>query len=75
VRGTIAALEIGGDRRQGYLNTVGMKVRELGLAQGLLLRPLGNVLYLLPPYCITPEELDFAYVGIGKILADLLAEG
>jgi adenosylmethionine---8-amino-7-oxononanoate aminotransferase len=74
VRGTIAALEIGGDRSQGYLNKVGMKVRELGLSQGLLLRPLGNVLYLLPPYCITPEELDFTYVGISKILADLLAE-
>jgi adenosylmethionine---8-amino-7-oxononanoate aminotransferase len=73
VRGTIAALEIGEDQGQGYLHNVGMAVRQLAISQNLLLRPLGNVLYILPPYCITDSELDFVYAGIHKILDDLLA--
>ena len=34
------------------------------LERGLLLRPLGNVVYLLPPYCITDAELDRAWDAI-----------
>jgi adenosylmethionine---8-amino-7-oxononanoate aminotransferase len=51
VQGTIAAMNIGDDQGKGYLNEVGMKIRQLAIEQGLLLRPLGNVLYLMPPYC------------------------
>jgi len=38
------------------------------IAHNLLLRPLGNVLYLLPPYCITADELALAYQGITAVL-------
>ena len=31
------------------------------LSKGILLRPLGNVLYMMPPYCIQEEELHFIY--------------
>jgi adenosylmethionine-8-amino-7-oxononanoate aminotransferase len=27
----------------------------------VLLRPLGNTIYVMPPYCISPDELDFVY--------------
>jgi adenosylmethionine-8-amino-7-oxononanoate aminotransferase len=37
----------------------GLKVFQHGLTRGALLRPLGNVVYFLPPYIITPEEIDF----------------
>ncbi|MCX7110988.1 MAG: adenosylmethionine--8-amino-7-oxononanoate transaminase [Proteobacteria bacterium] len=37
----------------------GLKVYRHGLERGVLLRPLGNVVYFMPPYVITPEEIDF----------------
>ncbi|TIW31203.1 MAG: aminotransferase class III-fold pyridoxal phosphate-dependent enzyme, partial [Mesorhizobium sp.] len=40
------------------------KLRAFFLERGLLVRPLGNVLYLLPPYCITGNELDGLYDAI-----------
>src|SRR5450755_2467727 len=36
----------------------GLKVYRHGLARGVLLRPIGNVVYFMPPYVITPEEID-----------------
>ncbi len=71
VQGTIAAMNIGDDQGKGYLDEVGMKIRQLAIEQGLLLRPLGNVLYLMPPYCITDEELSIVYIGIQRILDSL----
>ena len=35
----------------------GLKVYQHALQQGALLRPLGNVIYFMPPYVITPEEI------------------
>ncbi|HVT32083.1 MAG TPA: aminotransferase class III-fold pyridoxal phosphate-dependent enzyme, partial [Rhodanobacteraceae bacterium] len=37
----------------------GLRVYRHGLDRGVVLRPLGNVVYFMPPYCITPEEIDF----------------
>ncbi|MBD2088744.1 adenosylmethionine--8-amino-7-oxononanoate transaminase [Microcoleus sp. FACHB-1515] len=68
VMGTIAAMDIVTSEQQGYLNQVGLAVRKQAIDRKLLLRPLGNVLYLLPPYCITDEELAFVYEGISAIL-------
>ncbi|RWO20091.1 adenosylmethionine--8-amino-7-oxononanoate transaminase [Mesorhizobium sp.] len=55
--GTIAALDLRAGSA-GYLAEIGPKLRAFFLERGLLVRPLGNVLYLLPPYCITGDELD-----------------
>ncbi|TIS35896.1 adenosylmethionine--8-amino-7-oxononanoate transaminase [Mesorhizobium sp.] len=55
--GTIAALDLR-TGSAGYLAEIGPKLRAFFLERGLLVRPLGNVLYLLPPYCITSDELD-----------------
>jgi len=33
-------------------------------AQGVLLRPLGNSIYVMPPYCVTAPELDLVYDAI-----------
>ncbi|KAF0136907.1 MAG: bioA [Rhodospirillaceae bacterium] len=60
VTGTIAAFDVIGEG-SGYGAAVGRRLQDFFLARGLLLRPLGNVVYLLPPYCITPEQLDRAY--------------
>lgn len=55
--GTILALDLRAGSA-GYLAEIGPKLRAFFLERGLLVRPLGNVLYLLPPYCITGNELD-----------------
>ena len=45
----------------------GLKVFQHALQRGALLRPLGSVVYFLPPYVITPEQIDF--------LAEVASEG
>lgn len=54
--GSVAAIEI--NAPGGYLADVGATLRETGLAHGVLLRPLGNVLYAMPPLGIRPEALQ-----------------
>ena len=45
----------------------GLRVYQHALSRGALLRPLGNVCYLMPPYVITPEQIHF--------LAEVMTEG
>ena len=37
---------------------IGHRVYREALARGVILRPLGNVIYFMPPYVITPEEIE-----------------
>lgn len=60
VCGTIIAFEVK-DIVQGYSSSVRERITEQALAQGVYLRPLGNTVYLMPPYCITDEELQTVY--------------
>lgn len=69
VCGTIAAFDVGAD--QGYGAAVGRTLKAAFLERGLLLRPLGNVLYLLPPYCIDETALHRAWDAIDGVLAHL----
>ncbi|MBZ9765064.1 adenosylmethionine--8-amino-7-oxononanoate transaminase [Mesorhizobium sp. CA8] len=63
--GTIAALDLSVGNA-GYLAEVGPKLRAFCLERGLLVRPLGNVIYALPPYCVTSGELDRLYATIDE---------
>ena len=63
--GTIAALDLKATVG-GYLDEVGPKLRAFFRQRNLLIRPLGNVVYLMPPYCITATELDSAYEAIDE---------
>ena len=54
--GTIGALELRANDA-GYLSGMRPKLYRFFLERGVLLRPLGNVVYVLPPYVITPGEL------------------
>jgi adenosylmethionine-8-amino-7-oxononanoate aminotransferase len=60
-RGTILAVEFQVDEGTGYFSRLRDEFYALGLARGVLLRPLGNIVYVLPPYCITDEELRLVY--------------
>lgn len=68
-QGMVTAIEL-----KGYESTerIGLKIYEYALSQGVLLRPLGNVIYFMPPYVINYEEMDkmieVAYEGIKKVL-------
>jgi adenosylmethionine---8-amino-7-oxononanoate aminotransferase len=72
VSGTIAAIDINNHEQAGYLNNVGRKIGHHAIARGVLLRPLGNVLYLMPPYCITESELAWVYGQIDRVLDEVL---
>jgi adenosylmethionine-8-amino-7-oxononanoate aminotransferase len=59
--GLVGAVELVEDRgaRRGFdwRRRAGYRAYRRALARGVLLRPLGNVLYFLPPYCVTPAEI------------------
>ncbi len=69
--GTILAWEIKNDKQTSYFNEIGKIIYNEFLKRGIIMRPLGNVMYLVPPYCITSEELDFIYRNILEVLNDL----
>jgi adenosylmethionine-8-amino-7-oxononanoate aminotransferase len=58
--GTIGAIELRTDDA-GYLSAMRPKLYQFFLERGVLLRPLGNVVYVLPPYVIPPVELHHVY--------------
>jgi adenosylmethionine---8-amino-7-oxononanoate aminotransferase len=65
--GTIAALDIATDDA-GYLAGIGPRIYSDFLNRGLLVRPLGNTIYLMPPYCSTPHELDCVFNAISEVV-------
>lgn len=69
--GTIIAFELKTKEPTHYLNTISQKISDYFLQSGILLRPLGNVFYLIPPYIIKKEELRFIYSVIEKFLNDV----
>jgi len=58
--GTIGAIELRAEDA-GYLSSMRPKLYHFFLERGVLLRPLGNVVYVLPPYVISPDELRRVY--------------
>lgn len=61
--GTILAIELKVDQ-SGYNSSIKEGLYKHFISQGVLLRPLGNVIYILPPYCISDEELKQVYKSI-----------
>jgi adenosylmethionine-8-amino-7-oxononanoate aminotransferase len=66
--GTVAAIELKVPDA-GYLSSLRPRLYEFFLSRGVLLRPLGNVVYILPPYVITLDQLNFVYDVIQDSLA------
>ena len=65
--GTVMAVELkAGD--PGYFSQLRPLLYDFYLSKGVLLRPLGNVVYILPPYVITPEQLHYVYDVIAESL-------
>ena len=68
--GTIIAFEI--DRgKDEYLNNISAIITKKALEKGVYMRPLGNTVYLMPPYCITEKELKLVYNVILEIISNI----
>lgn len=69
--GTVSAMELRADD-PGYLSSLRPKLYDFFLQRGVLLRPLGNVVYVLPPYVIEPGELHRVYDVVSEAIEALL---
>ncbi|MGG7036044.1 MAG: adenosylmethionine--8-amino-7-oxononanoate transaminase [Flavobacterium sp.] len=66
VLGVIFALEIKTESNESYYGTMRNRLYNFFIENGIVLRPVGNTVYILPPYIITEEQLQKVYVTIEK---------
>ena len=69
--GTIIALEWETGNSTSYLSPLRDRLYNYFLNAGIILRPLGNIIYILPPYCITNEQLAYIYSKIIDALNEI----
>jgi len=71
VLGTILALEIITPDATSYFNPLRNRANNFFLEKGILMRPLGNVIYIVPPYCISDKDLDYIYASIEEFISSM----
>lgn len=71
IKGTIAAFDLKTSEESGYLNSIANQIKIKSHDYGLLIRPLGNTVYLMTPYCITEDELEWVYKKLGELMDDV----
>ncbi len=69
--GTLLAFDLKAGEQTSYFNNIRDTAYNFLLERGVLMRPLGNVLYLMPPYCTTDEQLAYTYEQIEALLITL----
>ena len=69
--GTILAMEWETGSSTSYFSSLRDRLYLYFLNAGVILRPLGNIIYILPPYCITNDELNYIYAKIEDALEEL----
>lgn len=69
--GTILAIEWKVDENTSYLSNIKDKLFAYFIDKGIILRPMGNLLYILPPYVITNQQLDYVYQTIKQALNEI----
>jgi adenosylmethionine-8-amino-7-oxononanoate aminotransferase len=70
-RGTILALELKTAENTSYFNNLRDYLNNFFLERNILIRPLGNILYLIPPYCVSESDLERTYQTIRELLDNL----
>ena len=68
VLGVIFALEIKTESSESYYGTLRNKLYDFFIENGVVLRPVGNIVYILPPYIITEEQLQKVYEVVENAL-------
>ena len=66
--GAILAIEFNTSEATSYVNEARHELYPFFLSKGVLLRPLGNIVYIIPPYVITDRELNVVYAAIEDYL-------
>lgn len=69
--GTIIALEWQTGSDTSYLNGLRDQLYNYFLHKGIILRPLGNIIYILPPYVISTADLTYIYQSIKQALTEI----
>jgi len=69
--GVIFALDIKVSEKQGYYGNLRNQLYEYFISKGVILRPVGNTIYILPPYIITNESLQQIYLVIEDALNEI----
>lgn len=69
--GTILALEWETGDDTSYFSTLRNQLYQYFIERGILLRPLGNILYILAPYVISNDDLEYIYQTIEQALNDI----
>lgn len=67
-QGTILAIEVKTNESSSYFNTIRDQLNQCFMEEKVLLRPLGNIVYILPPFCITEAQLNRVYFVIEKAI-------
>ncbi len=67
-KGTILAIEFNNNESTGYFNGLADAITQFFTSKNMLLRPLGNVLYLIPPYCTKETDLLPVYEAIKEFM-------
>lgn len=68
VLGVIFALEIKTESSESYYGTLRNRLYDFFIDNGIIIRPVGNIVYILPPYVITDEQLNKVYEVVEKAL-------
>ncbi|EKT3967056.1 adenosylmethionine--8-amino-7-oxononanoate transaminase [Flavobacterium psychrophilum] len=68
VLGVIFALEIKTNNQESYYGNLRNKLYNFFIKNGIIMRPVGNIIYILPPYIITNEQLQKVYQTIQEAL-------
>jgi adenosylmethionine-8-amino-7-oxononanoate aminotransferase len=68
VLGVIFALEIKTENQESYYGTMRNKLYNFFIENGVILRPVGNIVYILPPYVISESQLEKVYATVEKAL-------
>jgi adenosylmethionine-8-amino-7-oxononanoate aminotransferase len=70
-QGTILAIELKTGEETGYLNNIRDNAYRFFIERKIILRPLGNVIYILPPYCMAEDDLKQVYSAVEDFLIQL----
>src|SRR5690606_14003875 len=68
--GTILAIELKQSDESSYFSQIRERIVQFFLSKGIFIRPLGNIFFFNPPYCITDEELELVKQTTLEFLAD-----
>ena len=66
--GVIFALEIKTENEESYYGDFRNKLYNFFIENGIIIRPVGNIVYILPPYVISNEQLEKVYLTVEKAL-------